>query len=174
MLAFIFSQDEDANVYDWQLTAIFMLKIVDKATQYKFDFVEHISQALVEQLSNFKDMQTFRYSAYLFHLILYQNYQFLQLDSEGIENRMTNRIRGFLVNFKIPCDYFFGAHFTIVRLHGFVRELFMLPKVLTPRVIALEVAHQLSIIDNNFGSKKNTPWTKAGITIRRKEIKYLL
>lgn len=48
MLSFIFGQNDDSRVYDWQLAAIFRLKTADKSSKYCFDFLEQISQTIVE------------------------------------------------------------------------------------------------------------------------------
>jgi len=227
MMAFIFGMKEDITIYDWQLAILFRMKTVDKSEEFWLDFSKQIAYSMADQLTNFKSTGVFRYSSYLFHLMLYQNhpifsqymhlnmydpsfdpnrtipvsawthvlselsnpYEFWELFSapafshlspEPIENRLTLSVRGLMANSPIPCDYFFGSHHTIIRVHVFNGEPVLLPKVLTPRLAFLEVTRQMFVVDSDYGTGKkkrkmyDVPWVKKNMALLVRDAEHLL
>lgn len=76
MLSLIYNYNDDKNVYPFQVGMAFMLKR-EKIQKY-YDFAKIIAEKMLEQLRNYNTKCKFRYSSFLVHLILHQNFEFLK------------------------------------------------------------------------------------------------
>lgn len=50
------------------------------------------------------------------------------------------------------CDFFFGATHSIIQIHGFRDESFILPKTLKEWVVALEITRKLELLNVEFNN----------------------
>lgn len=74
MLAWVFVLDDDTQVLPFQFGLDFELK--KEKIQRNYDFSEVIARNILNQLKNYRTDSKFRYSSFLAHLVLHQNFEY--------------------------------------------------------------------------------------------------